>query len=352
MCGLSQLMTTNKLSSANENIAPARTLLLQDVAWLVAIVTIMATAGIWTWLSPRPEIGQVAVLWLPSAVLAVALLRNWGRPVFCLGAIAVFIGVGVYPAIETKTELGAMALLIVDVIEVMILVLGLVVWFGKSFRLNTALNVATFGVVCVVACAIGGVLAGIVSQIPLGATVIATKAPLQVGVAWFTSDLATYFLVAAPIIALTGRGSGHLLASIRKFPLGLVLGAPTIMGLTFAGFAIPQWLALKTGLALGSGGLILVAFPLATYLAFTRGPAIAALTGAAIGVPAIYATMAGIGPFGSGNAAANVFDMQATLIVCVFTLLLIGAMGDEMRARSASLERALDEAIKIRQGRS
>ena len=312
----------------------------------------MATAGIWSWLSPRPEIGQVAVLWLPNAILTVALLRNWGRPVFCVLAIFIFIGVGIFPAFDTGTVVGALALLIVDIFEVGFLAFGLILWFGTTFRLNSSLNAAAFGIVAATSSALGGVLAAIVSQIPLGATVIDTQAPLQVGVAWFTSDLATYFLVAAPIIALTGRGGRHAWTGITQSPLMSALGGVLVMVLTFIGFTLPQWLAAQTGLALGSGGLMLIAFPLATYLGFTRGPVIAALVGSAIGVSAIYATMAGLGPFSQGNAAADVFDLQATMIVSMFTLLLIGALGHEMRTRAATLERALDEAIKMRQDRA
>ena len=344
-------MNEKLVEIANEN-KPTPSPMAVDALWLISIGVVMASSGIWTWLSPRPEVGQVSVLWLPNAILVVALLRNWGRHVFSVLAVAIFLGVGLVPAFQNDSVLGALVLLIVDIIEVGFLALGLALWFGKAFRLNSALNVAAFGVVTSVACLIGGFLAAIVSQLPLGETVIATKAPLQVGVAWFTSDLATYFLVAAPLLAVTGRGGRYIWSGLKQAPISSALGAFFVMVLTFAGFALPQWLAAKTGLALGSGGLILVAFPLATYLGFTRGPAIAAIVGAAIGVPAIYATMAGIGPFGQGNAAANVFDMQATLIVCVFTLLLIGAMADEMRARSSALERALDEAIKMRQNRS
>ena len=344
-------MDSKIAAPANDDDNSTLSPLALDVTWLISIGAVMAMVGIWSWLSPRPEIGQVAVLWLPNAILAIALLRNWGRPILCFLAVLVFVGVGILPSIQTDTMRGALALLIVDIIEVGLLAGGLSLWFGKMFRLNTALNVTAFSLISIFSCLVGGALAALVSQIPLGTTVIETQAPLQVGVVWFTSDLATYFLVLAPFIALTGKGRNHFWSGIKQSPLMSILGAFLVMLLTFIGFALPQWLAAKTGLALGPSGLMLVAFPLASYLAFTRGPTIAALTGSAIGIPAIYATMSGFGPFGQGNAAANVFDMQATLIVCVFTLLLIGAMADQMRARSAALERALDEAIRVRQGR-
>jgi hypothetical protein len=343
-------MTTKTTEIANENKVPPSPVIV-DAAWLFGIALIMATSGIWNFLSPRPEIGKVAVLWLPNAVLAIALLRNWGRIGFCSLAVFIFIAVGLFPAVKANSIPSNLAFLILDIIEASILAVGLITWFGKSFRLNSAMNVGAFGIVTAGACLIGGIGAAIISQVPLGIGPIAIKAPLQVGVAWFTSDLATYFLFAAPLIALTGRGGRYIWSGLKATPISSTLGALLVMILTFIGYALPNWLAAKTGLALGSGGLILVAFPLATYLSFTRGPAIAALTGAAIGLPSIYATMAGIGPFGQGNAAANVFDMQATLVVSVFTMLLIGAMGDEMRARSNALERALDEAIKMRQSR-
>jgi hypothetical protein len=321
---------------------------LSDIYWLFAIAFVVATTGIWSWLAPRPEIGKVAILWLPSAVLLVAILRNWGRKTFCFLAIAVFYIVAMPSSFSNNSQLSAFSLLSADVIEVFILAFGLSRWAGPSFRLTSALNVAVFGGLAVLACATSGIIAALVSQIQVGPKPIGVEAPLQVGVAWFTANLATYMLVAAPLIALTGRESHKAWTDLKQSPLLYLFGALSVMSLTFIGYILPQWLAAKTGLALGSGGLILIAFPLAAYLAITRGPVIAALTGAAVGIPAIYATMAGFGPFGRGNASANVFDMQATLIVSVFTLLLIGAMSQQLRDRSRSLEKALDDAINLR----
>jgi hypothetical protein len=335
---------------ANENKVPTPSLVV-DAAWLLGILAVLSTTQMWQWLSPRPEISQVAILWLPNAVLAVALLRNWGRVGFCSLALVVFMAMGVFPAFKNDTLVSAITYLSIDIVEAMVLAFGLVWWFGAKIRLNTTLTVTAFGVAAAFACLLSAGLAAVASQVPLGASPISSKEPLQVGVAWFTSNLATYFLFAAPLLAMTGRGGRYILSGLNATPVTSALGALAVLVLTFVGFALPSWLAATTGLALGTGGLILIAFPLATYLAFKRGPAIAAITGAAISMSAIYATMAGIGPFGAGNAAANVFDMQATLIVSVFSLLLIGAMGDEMRARSSALERALDEAIKMRQNR-
>jgi hypothetical protein len=347
-------MDTASLRSINDNKPTGSGWLglSADLGWLAAIILVMATTSIWDLLSPRPEIGKVAVLWIPNAVLAVAFLRNWGRPVFCCLLLVLFYSVGLYTAFQSKTVVSASLYLTIDVIEAGLIALGLIVWFGKAFRMNSALNVSAFGVITAACCLVGSVLAAFVSHASIGNSPISQNAPLQVGIAWFTSDLATYFLVAAPLIAMTGRGGRHVWTNLKQAPVVSLLGALLVMLLTFAGFALPQLIASKTGLMLGSGGLILLAFPLATYLGFTRGPVIAALTGAAIGVPAIYATMIGLGPFGRGNTTANVFDMQATLIVCVFTLLLIGAMGDAMRERSAALERALDESIRARQNRT
>jgi hypothetical protein len=319
-----------------------------DIYWLFAIALVMATSGIWGWLSPRPEIGQVAVLWVPSAVLLVAILRNLGRYVFCGLAIVVFYAMGFYPSFANDSQLSALALLSADVFEVIFIAISLTRLSGSHFRLGSPLSVAIFGATICIACALSGILAAVISQLPLGSMPIKPQAPLQVGVAWFTSNVATYFLVGAPLIAVTGRDASVTLAAAKKMPVPYLIGALLVMGLTFVGYFLPQVLAARTGLALGSSGLIFVAFPLAAYLAIRRGSTIAALTGAAIGIPSIYATIAGIGPFGNGNVSANVFDMQATLIVTMFTLLLVGAMGEQLRERSNALERALDDAIKRR----
>jgi hypothetical protein len=111
-------------------VTPSR---LADFAWLAAIVLVMATTTVWELLSPRPEIGKVAVLWMPNAVLVVALLRNWGRPFFCILLLALFFGVGIYPAFQSDSVISSSFYLSIDIIEAALIVFGLILWFGKSF---------------------------------------------------------------------------------------------------------------------------------------------------------------------------------------------------------------------------
>jgi hypothetical protein len=323
---------------------------LTDLYWLIAIAATMATSGLWEWLSPRPEIGKVAVFWIPSAVLLVALVRNWGRTLFCLLAIAVFLGFGGYSSFEQNTEFGTLSLLTADIIEVLMITVCLTRWSGSRFQFNSTLSVAVYGASIIGACFLSSFIAAGVSQTQFGDMPIVEAAPLQVGVAWFTSNVATYFLVATPLFALTSRDVDTVFAGLKRTPWPTFVAAIMVAGLTFIGYFLPQWIATRTGLALGTGGLTLIAFPLATYLAVRRGTTVASLIGAAIGIPTIYATIAGIGPYGKGNIQANVFDMQATLIVTMFTLLLVGAMSEQLRERSRALERSLEDAIKLRDG--
>jgi hypothetical protein len=318
-----------------------------DLIWFAAIVIIMLNSGVWALLSPRPEIGQVAVLWLPSAVLLVAILRNWDRPLFVALSVIVFYACGLAPAFENKSLLSSFVYLTLDCVEVGIIHAILLKLGGPNFRLSSALNVGIFLIAVVGATGVCGVIASVISRIPMGAAPIAIDAPLQVGVAWFTSNLATYLLASAPLIGLTSPDRQSLLASFRARPLKVSAAAFATAFLTLAGHILPQWLVAQTGLKLGSGGLVLIAFPLATYLAFRFGPTAAALCGAAIGIPTIYATMAGFGPFGTGGASENIFEMQATLIVCTFTLLLIGAMAEQLRERARVLERTLEQRMDM-----
>jgi hypothetical protein len=321
---------------------------LSDIGWLLAIGIIMANSNIWEWLSPRAEIGKVAVLWLPNAVILVALLRNWGRLYFCALAVAIFYCVGLYPSFANGSELSSLLYLTIDLVEVFVLCLVLIRWGGRNFRIASGLDATIFGAAACLACIVGSLLAAFVSEVPTGASPIAQNAPLQVGVAWFMSDLATYFFLAAPMIALSGRDWKKSWDELMINPAISGIGGILVLVLTMVGYALPQWLAAKTGLAPGAGGLLLIAFPVAAYLATTRGAAAAALAGAAIGIPSIYATVAGIGPFGKGKISADVFDMQATLVVSTFTLLLIAGMAEQLRERSRILERALDQAMKHR----
>jgi hypothetical protein len=321
---------------------------LSDLGWLLAIGVVMANSNIWEWLSPRAEIGKVAVLWLPNAVILVAILRNWGRWLFCGLAVVIFYGVGLFPAFANGSELSSLLYLTIDLVEVLVFCLGLLRWGGSNFRIASGLDATMFGAVACLACTVGGLLAALVSEIPTGESPIAQNAPLQVGVAWFLSDLATYFFLASPLIALSGRDWKKAWDELTINPAISALGGVLVLVLTMVGYALPQWLAAKTGLAPGPGGLLLIAFPVAAYLATTRGAAAAALAGAAIGIPSIYATVAGIGPFGKGKVSADVFDMQATLVVSTFTLLLIAGMAEQLRERSRILESALDQAMKHR----
>lgn len=321
---------------------------LTDLAWLIAIGFVTANSGIWEWLSPRPEIGQVAVLWLPSAVLLVAIVRNWGRLLFIALAIGIFYGVGLVPSFKNASYVSSFLLLTADIFEVGIIAIALSRWGGRQFRLDSALTVSVFAVTVFTACLASSFMAAAVSQLEMGEMPIVKAMPLQVGAAWFTSNLATYFLVATPLLALTARDGASTLDALRRTPVPTILISILVSALTVVGFIGPQYLAAMTGLALDSGGLILIAFPLASYLAIRRGPRIAALVGAAIGIPTLYATIAGIGPFGTGSVAGNVFDMQATLVVTMFTLLLVGAMAEQLRERTRALERALDDAMTLR----
>jgi hypothetical protein len=321
-----------------------------DLGWLTGITILMANSNIWEWLSPRPEIGNVAVLWLPNAVLAVALLRNWGRLYFCITCILVFFAVGLYPSFVNGSMLGMAFLLGIDILEVLVLSLGLFLWGGQKFRVNTVLNVAVFWVMAVLACVVGGMAAALASQLSFADMPISKNAPLQVGVVWFMSDLATYFFLAAPLIALTGRDWRITWAELTKKPVLTISAVVCVLVLTITGFALPQWLSARTGLTPGPGGLLLIAFPLAAYLVAARGTAMAALVAAAIATPSIYATVAGIGPFGKGKVAGDIFDMQATLVICTLTLLIIAAMAEQLRERTETLERALNEAIKRKGG--
>ena len=103
-------MNEKLVEIANEN-KPTPSPMAVDALWLISIGVVMASSGIWTWLSPRPEVGQVSVLWLPNAILVVALLRNWGRHVFSVLAVAIFLGVGLVPAFQNNSVLGALVCL-------------------------------------------------------------------------------------------------------------------------------------------------------------------------------------------------------------------------------------------------
>jgi hypothetical protein len=321
-----------------------------DVFWLFAVAATMATSGIWEWLSPRPEIGQVAVLWVPSAVALVAIVRNWSRWLFCGLVVVIFMVVGGYRSFSENAVITTFSLLGADLIEIFTIGFCLTRWAGPKFYFNSSLSVAIYAAALVGACFLTSLIAAGVSQIENVAMPIVPSAPLQVGVAWFTSNLATYFLVASPLLAFTTRDAKATWEGLRQTPLAAFLAAIFVAVLTFVGYFVPQWLAARTGLALGGSGLTLIALPLATYLAIRRGTSVAALVGAAIGIPVIYATIGGIGPYGTGDIRDNIFDMQATLIVTMFTLLLVGAMAEQLRERTRALERSLEDAMKLRSG--
>jgi hypothetical protein len=321
---------------------------ISDLYWLLAIGLTMAGTGIWEFLSPRPEIGMVSVLWIPSAIMLVALVRNWGRYLFIFLAILVFYVVGGYKSFEDGSQFSYFSLLTADILEFSLIAFILVRWGSSRFQFTGTLAVAVYSTSLVLSCFLSSFLAAAVSQVQMGNMPIDPAAPLQVGVAWFTANLATYFLVATPLLTLTASNSRPAIEALLKTPIKAFVATLLVIALTFVGYFLPQYIALKTGLALGSGGLTLIAFPIATYLAIRRGSIIATLTGAAIGIPTIYATIGGIGPFGDGNTQANVFEMQATLIVVMFTLLLVGVMAEQLRERSRMLERSLEDAMKLR----
>jgi MASE1 len=299
-------------------------------------------------LSPRPSVGQVAALWVPNAVLMVAVLRNLKRPLFVSVAVALFYLVGLFRTLQNGDFLATFVLLSFDVVEVFLLVWLLHSWGGQLFQIDGALSVAIFTGAVLLVCGLVGIGVGFASTMSLGNSPIATEAPFSVGLGWLLGDSATHMLIGAPLLALSGRGGAEFVERTR----GEALNAVMVVGLTLIVVGISLWLPVSlkalSGVDLGNGGLSLMTAPLAIFVAFQRGPIAGALIGAVIGVPAVYATMAGLGPFREGHVSFGVFELQTTLILSMATILLVGAMSQELRARSEALERTLEEAMRAK----
>jgi hypothetical protein len=337
--------------------APARSTVpaaARDWVWTLLIVATMIFSSVkgLDILAPRTAVGGVSVMWAPSAVLAVAVLRTLERSVWIAVHVVAFLVTGLAASFGNTDTLGTFAFLLADLLEVAIAVAVWAAWGGPRFQLDTVGAVTRHALGVIAACAISGLLVTLFAMIRLGPVPTLTDNPAAVGIAWTTSNIATHLVIGAMLLVLSGRGGGVLADQARARPWAHAGFAAALVVLSSAGMMAPSWILRETGVDLGNGSLVLLAAPLAAYAACRHGPVGAGVTAALVGVPAIYATAWGFGPFGESDAPNGIFELQISLTVSTFALLLIGAMAAEMRERREALERALDKALGAEKGAS
>lgn len=322
-----------------------------DFVWLAAIVITLFLSGFpgWDILSPRTAVGGVSVMWVPTALLAGAVLRRLDRPLTIAVYCVVFLAAGLVTSLGNTDPVGTLGYLVGDLLEVSIAVTVWASWGGKSFQVDSPGAVVRFLAGSVLGSVVSGLYVTVLAHWDIAPVPGLQRNPAAVGIAWMTSNIATYLVIASLVIAITGRGAREFRERVSKTPLQHLAFAGLLLGLSATGMTFPHWLQSQTGVDLGNGGLILLAAPAAAWAAFRSGPVGAAATGALVGIPAIYATAWGFGPFGGADAPQGIFELQITLVLSAFAMLLVGSMAHEMRARREALERALDEVRVARQ---
>ncbi len=301
------------------------------VSWLLASFDI---------LSPRMQPDNVALLWLPNAVLAVAVLRRIRSPllvgVFCLVAVA---AAGVSGAIRSaEGPLGWSALAVGNCLEAWLIAQAAYRFGGADFSFHRPRLAVVWIIAAIVA--------------PLGSMAVAWLAwatgisPISVGgspeaaLSWILGDAAAHVTLGALLVVATGADAGPFVARVRAAPDQALLMTFFVVVSGCLAFVGPQlWDQSDGGVHPGYLGLMV---PALMWAGFRYGPGGAAAASFLALAPGVALTVAGWGPFYQ-RGAQMALDLDVLIVALAGAALLIGVLGAtvrEARDRATAADRA------------
>lgn len=298
-----------------------------DVIWAAAIGVSWVLAS-FDLLSPRMAPDNVALVWFPNAVLAVAMLRRIDRrdllAVFCLTAI---VAAGVAGWTRTgESALGWSILAIGNCVEAGIIAFAAARMGGPRFTFTRPRAAVIWMVVALVAPLASVVFAWLAAE--AGISPVQVSGSLGPILRWVCGDAAAHFTLGAFLVAATDDDAPNRLARERRHPRDAIVVSAVMIASSFFAFIGPQ---------LGAGGadavhpgylaLIVPGLMLAAFRYGPSGGAAWSLVGLA---PAAAITVAGYGPFASGREQL-VLDLQVLILAMSGATLLVGVLGATLR---------------------
>lgn len=315
----------------------------RDWRWLVAVGAVFIASGL-PILAPRTEPDNVALLWLPNAVLAVAYLRRFTHPKSLLaitvtaiiaGALAGVYNSGDMP--EWSSGLGWAVLVAGDCLEAWILAFVVARFSGTNFTFRSSRDVLIWGGAAILGAAAGFFVSPLAEALGL-ASPISTNNMAAAFANWVFGDVNGHMTLGALLIVLTAPNAADARRAITSdFPrCAFIALALFVSGIV--AFVGPQMWGgdVRPG---GHPGYIGLLVPAMVWAAFRYG-ALGAC--AALGLtlaPGITLALNGVGPFGAAESAPHLArELQILTLALSGATLLIGILGSEARAgRDAAL---------------
>lgn len=299
-----------------------------DLLWIGAIVLVWVAAGV-DILSPRLPGDNVAILWAPNAVLAVAMLRRIDRPrLIALFAGAAILSAAVPGALRAGEDpQGWAALAVANCLEAYALA-----WLanridGPDFRFHRARNVVVWSAAALVS--------GVVSMLLAWGATAAGLGPLDfsswssAAAHWILGNASAHFTLGALLVELTARGRW---AKLRRGVLDVerpALMTAAVLASALVAFAGPR-LWSPADLTTHPGYLALI-LPALMWVAFNYGPAAASASTLLALAAGVALSVNGWGPFASQDRAHS-DDLQIMILALSGATLLVGALGAYVRA--------------------
>lgn len=310
-----------------------------DGIWAVAIAVSWVLAS-FDLLSPRMQPDNVALIWLPNAVLAVAMLRRINQPaligLFCAVAI---VSAGLSGVLRTgESSLGWSALAVANCAEAGLLAFIAHRLAGPHFSFSRPRNVVIWTVATLAASTVSMLLARLASG--TGLSPVLFNGALEPALNWILGDAAAHLTLGVVLVSATSVGAAARFDRVRREPQIAALMIAVAILSSLVGFAGPQiWGAPRD---IVHPGYLALVVPVLMWGAFRYGPGGGGVLALIAFVPGIALTVAGWGPF-SQHGDQMALDLQVMMVALAGGTLLVGVLGStlrEARDKAAAADRA------------
>ncbi len=297
-----------------------------DGIWAAAIGVTWVLAGADV-LSPRMPPDNVAVLWLPNAVLAAAMLRRIRAPATLgLFAAAAVTGSIVTSFIVEEGALGWVLLTLANCVECWLIAAAATRFAGPVFSFHRSRSVVIWLAAVLGASSVGMALAWAISTtglVTVDFTYASTAAPH-----WILGDACAHLTLGALLVAVTSPNARAQIAALRADPSRTASMALAVLITAVVAFAGPRLWGGGGGEA--HPGYLALLLPALMWAAFSYGP-IAAATASLLALAAgVALSVNGWGPFAQ-QGAEPAHDLQVMILALAGTSLLIGVLGASVR---------------------
>jgi signal transduction histidine kinase len=298
-----------------------------DGFWAAAIGASWVLAS-FDMLTPRMQPDNVALLWMPNAVLAVAMLRRLDRPallgLFCAVAIVAAAVSGVIRSGESA--LGWAALAVGNCLEAGLLAYLSHRFAGPDFAFNRPRAVAIWIGAALAASTASMLFALLASR--TGVSPVSFEGSLRSALNWIFGDAAPHLTLGAVLVSATSTGAATRAQAILRRPWRTAFMVVLVLASSVIAFAGPQLWNGSEGPV--HPGYLALMVPALMWVAFLSGPGGGAASALIAFAPGIALTVTGWGPFAQ-SGHQMVLDLQVMMLALSGSTLLVGVLGRTLR---------------------